>query len=127
MNMDSHDERIRRLFRELREQDERDAPSFARTWSAARSRQRQDTQSPWALAFHVAMAMFIVIGVSAALVLRSNGKPDESALQAAAGISTWQSPTDFLLSTPGSQYIQSVPSIGDSLAQLGSTGSDHNQ
>src|ERR1043166_1430916 len=127
MNMDSHDERIRRLFREVRKQDERDAPSFARTWSAAHSQQDQDVQSPWALAFHIVTAMFIVIGVSAALVFRPNGKQDDSALQVAAGISTWQSPTDFLLTTPGSQFTQSVPSIGDSLAQLGSTSSVQNQ
>lgn len=127
MKPDSHDERIRHLFREVREQDERETPPFSRTWSAARSRQRQDVETPWALAFHVATALFIVIGVSAVLVLRPTSPRDDFNLQVAAGLSSWQSPTDFLLSTPGSQFIQSVPSIGDSLTQLGSTRSDQNQ
>jgi hypothetical protein len=127
VNPDSHDERIRHLFHKVREQDERETPSFSRTWNVARSRQRQDVETPWALAFHIATALFIAIGVAAVLLMRPTTQRDDLNLQVAAGISSWQSPTDFLLSTPGSQFIQSVPSIGNSLTQLGSVSSDQNQ
>lgn len=127
MKMDSHDERIRHLFREAREQDEREAPSFARTWNAARSRHVPERETPWMLAWNVATALFIVIGVAATLLMRPATRHDDSSPPVATSISSWQSPTDFLLSTPGSQFLQSLPSLGNSLAQLSTTMSDQTQ
>ena len=56
-------------------------------------------------------------GVAASIFLRAPARqpalPQESALL----ISQWQSPTDFLLATPGQQWLQSVPQLGESLTE----------
>ena len=62
--------RIRELFNEMKREDERRAPSFARTMESALSRGAK-TRQPWrVLPIAVAAALLILIGLSAFIIFR---------------------------------------------------------
>ncbi len=64
--MTREEERIRKLFQQLREEDERNAPSFARDWNVALSR-REKSRRRWAVwRFAAAGAALILLGAGCA-------------------------------------------------------------
>jgi hypothetical protein len=101
--MNDDDRELRRLFARLKQEDRVRVPSF-RTPVARESRR-------WAWGGRVAVAAAIVL---IALVLALPDRtPRTTAHQVVdLGTTAWQSPTDFLLITPGSELLRSVPTVG---------------
>ena len=114
MNHEWEERDIRELFRDLRQEDERLAPSFARHWNPARSKAHASRRPGRPLrAIAAAAAALTALGVSA-IIFR------QPAIPPAADISTsrWRSPTDFLLQLPGESLLKAVPRLGESLTEL---------
>ena len=101
MNDDDRD--LRALFARLKEEDRAGVPSF---------RTPHGRQAPrWGSVARVAMAAAAIL---IALVLAwPDRTPPAGARQVVDLRSvTWQSPTDFLLITPGSELLRTVPAVG---------------
>jgi hypothetical protein len=106
MSMDPHDdEDLRRAFAELRRADAQGAPSYEAVMArAARPR-------PAALAPVLASALgvgAVIAALAVGLAIRWTPPPSPSPVAMAA----WTAPTDFLLRTPGSEILGSVPRFG---------------
>jgi hypothetical protein len=100
MNDDDRD--LRELFTQLRREDRARVPSFQAPAPRV---------SRWMRAPRLAAAAAIIL---IALVL---ARPDRARrnlpLQVVdLGAATWRSPTDFLLVTPGSELLRTVPAVG---------------
>lgn len=163
------DMRIKQLFHELRQGDERHTPSFDRVLKAASAR-----AGPAGLSLRVAVAaaMLILVGGFVFILLKpsslstetensessppivklpypqlepSPGEPLARSIERAPAleairreltrparhkrpaarshqpamlISEWQSPTDFLLRTPGEHLLKTVPRVSESLVEI---------
>jgi hypothetical protein len=100
--MNNEDRELRELFARLREEDRARIPSFRAP--AAREAPR------WMWAPRIAIAAAIVL---ITLVLAWPDRPRHVALQSVdLGAAAWPSPTDFLLITPGSELLRTVPAVG---------------
>jgi hypothetical protein len=99
---DLHDGDLRDRFASLRREDAHHVPEFARLWRrrehVARHKGRRIAIAACAL---IALAIFW---------LRSAQHKSHDA--AVASITEWNSPTDFLLETPGRELLRTVPEIG---------------
>ena len=94
---------LRDTFHELRAEERLRVPPFrvAQTRVSAPHR----VSGPHYLRLAVALLLLLVIG--AAVLLRR--QPPAHSNQS---ISTWRAPTDFLLQTPGSKLLRTVPTFG---------------
>jgi len=100
--MKNEDRELRELFARLREEDRARIPSFRAP--AAREAPR------WMWAPRIAAAAAIVL---ITLVLAWPDRPQSVTLHGVdLGAAAWQSPTDFLLITPGSELLRTVPAVG---------------
>ncbi len=117
MNQDREEKKIKELFDELKRQDERRVPSFARLWAAAVARSESVPHRNVRLRFAVAFAALALIVVVLANFLKQPTTPSASTKRAelAASISQWQSPTDFLLVPVDRQLLKTLPRLGDPL------------
>src|SRR5215471_6430590 len=101
----SEEARLKTYFEQLRDQDQREAPSFAAMVCGGRR--------PASLIGRVAIAAVLVlaaaIGATVAFRSRSASRIEPAAL------ASWSSPTAFLLETPGRQYLKGAPRFGDLL------------
>ncbi len=119
MSHDWVENEIVNLFQALRQRDERLAPSFPKVWEAAADRTRKAPRSWRGLrAAARTTAVLAVLGVAAAIFRYPAAPPSSLA------ISYWQSPTDFLLHSPGELWLRTVPRIGESLAKIKAVSSD---
>ena len=102
MKPNLEEEQYRQLFHKLKQEDERHAPSFDRTWQAATSRTHPPRQVTMLWRVVVASATVIILSTAATLLRhRSNSASLESSIeQSALLITQWKSSTDFLLTTP---------------------------
>jgi hypothetical protein len=101
--MSDDDRELRKVFAQLKREDRDRIPSF-RT-PTARGAPR------WRPVARVAVAAAIVL--IAVVLARPDRTPPTTARQVVdLGASTWRSPTDFLLITPGSELLRSVPAVG---------------
>ena len=94
---------LRELFSRLTREDRARVPSYRTPVATVVPR--------WRPAARLAVAAAIVL---IALVL---GRPDRTPPNLARqlvdlGVASWESPTDFLLITPGSELLRSVPAVG---------------
>jgi len=119
---------LRRLFAELRRQEEPAAPRFAVLWGeAARRREvRRETSArhrlrPAALAGAAAaalaaVAVLAILAVAGLGWFRTAALPsDRSASRSSAPwLADWRPPTDFLLRTPGREILSAAPAFGPS-------------
>jgi ferric-dicitrate binding protein FerR (iron transport regulator) len=137
MDADQDQEQFRELFSELKHADQRAAPSFERTWQAARSRQSDPRAAsgilPWRASPRVRLAaagLVAAAGIAAALLLghhadshrqlivnntpttAPSGNPDRVSVAVADGVSIadWQSPTAFLLEPPD-EFLPLIPAV----------------
>ena len=95
MNHDKDDKKIMQLFRQLRQQDERRTPSFARMWATVARSQTISRRRPLPVfRFAVAVVLLLVVAGSAFLVYRISRV---DAFRTAESITQWQSPTHSLL------------------------------
>jgi hypothetical protein len=101
---DKTDNTLRRGFAALRREEDQQTPEFATLWrSRARAQRRQ---ARW-----FAAAACALIALLAFLWIRSvQRRPDDKTV---ASITEWKAPTDFLLETPGSELLRTVPEIGE--------------
>jgi len=119
----SEQERLRDLFRELHA-DDPPAPDY-RSLSAAPARPvraRRAARVAWAAAAAVAAGAVLL-----ALSLRQRPTPapaEDEMLRLAASVSDWEAPTDFLLSTPGAEFLQSAPRLGTGAETLSGDPTD---
>lgn len=101
--MSDDDRELRKLFAQLKDEDRGHTPSFRAPVMKVASR--------WILPARVALAAAIVV---IAVVLARPDQTPRTAMRPAVDLGTtaWRSPTDFLLNTPGSELLRSVPSVG---------------
>ena len=113
------EKRIKDLFDELKEEDKRLAPSFAKVWGAAASRGEKSHHPRRALRTAVAAATLIVVIGFAVIFYRQSSRPrTPPTAESAMLLSEWRSPTDFLLRSPKDQFMKTVPRLGESLFEL---------
>ena len=113
MSLDRSERDLQRQLRALRQADAEAAPSFSHVWARARAQARPSTRRRWA-ALRVALPAVCVV---AALFVWLQREPIESlpAGHPAGLVSVWETPLDFLLETPGAEFLVSVPRIDVSL------------
>ena len=101
--MNDDDRELRELFSRLKREDRARVPSYRTPVARVAPR--------WRPAARLAVAAAIVL---IALVI---GRPDRTPPTMARqlvdlGAASWKSPTDFLLITPGSELLRSMPAVG---------------
>jgi len=107
---------LRSLFQEARQADEASAPAFDKV----RHRVPTRDENPGRRGRVLLAAVAAVVGVvGLALSLFRPPKPDGAASgdatvvrKAVSSLSEWEGPTDFLLKTPGQEFLESTPRIG---------------
>ena len=114
MSRESNDPAIRELFRALRLEDERLAPSFARVWAAAASRTAELRRPSRALARLAAAAAVLTMAGVATVVLRQQTRPPSQEMS----ISQWRSPTSFLLASPSEPLLKTVPQLSKPVVEI---------
>jgi hypothetical protein len=128
-------DRLRALFRELHDED-LPAPGYSSLTAAGAPAASASTARPvrtfaraaWALAAATA-AVAVLLALRGGSVLhptesgRTPSSEDET-LRLAASLTAWEAPTDFLLSTPGSEFLQSAPRLGSGTEDLSGDGQD---
>lgn len=119
----NEEEQIKKLFVELKCEEERTAPVFEDVWAAAASRRETNRWRVYFLRVAASAAALAGLAVAAFLILHRQDslshKPtvasgtrlqSELAWQSTLLVSDWRSPTDFLLVSPGVRLLQSDPS-----------------
>jgi hypothetical protein len=101
------DARLREAFRALRRAESAEAPSFARTLAAARSR-RTPRALGWRPLAATAAAAAAALAVALWLVPRPAHEPAPPAARIGS-LGTWATPTDVLLETPGRGLLRDLP------------------
>ena len=101
--MDRDEEILRGSFAALRREDEPLAPEFASLWRNKVRASRRHRR--WLVA--AASVVVVLIGI---FWLRSARRRPE--INTSAAITQWKAPTDFLLDTPGREFLRAVPEIG---------------
>jgi len=119
MTSNGRDNEISRLFEAERRADESAAPPL----DALLARAARPRVSPVRLLrqLDVAAALLAILA-AAALVLRSGSARPAAPPQGETEtirLSDWQSPTDFLLDTPGSELLTQIPDFPDQPATGG--------
>jgi len=159
MNQSSEEEKIKRLFRQLRRADEQLMPPFATVYAADLSEISRAGQHRLIFRLAAALITLILLGGSMYVFFKHSSKPPaqkETAIvepsqplpelnkhaiapvelpgkrspkrthraqaararQSVVAISEWRSPTSFLLTTAGDEWIKSVPRLDESVVQI---------
>jgi len=103
--------RLKKLFANLREEDGSVAPPFDRMAAGAAVSSRRD--SSWRIAL-AAMAVLVIVVMFA---LRPHPSPYRSTDATPRELAAWSSPTAFLLATPGKQFLNQMPRLGEPLME----------
>jgi hypothetical protein len=99
------DNRLKTHFENLREEDRRATPPFARTAATAAAFSRHGSY------LRIALAAMPVLAIAVMLAVRTHRSTDAVPRELAA----WSSPTAFLLETPGKQLLNQTPRLGEPL------------
>lgn len=106
---------LRREFARLRNEGSTAVPSFARTLDAARQRAAERSRPrrwAWAAAAPLAAAAAFALWITPSQETRqSTTAPTEVALGSV--LESWETPTDYLLDTPGTDLLDSTLEIGE--------------
>lgn len=116
MKRDPDDGELRRLFAELRAADARGTPPFDAVWGTASTRALR-RRAPRRLSQLAAAAVLLV--AAGALLFVARGRPSSPPPVA---LSSWRSPTEFLLHVPGDHILRTVPTTAESVLRLESVG-----
>ena len=122
---DRDDRKLRDLFREMRDAEPM-APPYASVARRDEARRAAATVNGAPRPVPAGLRLARIAGFAAMVVvllvaLRHSGPnrravggapDDDTALQLAASLTHWQAPTDFLLRTPGSEFLGSEPTLG---------------
>jgi len=101
------DSRLRTHFANLREEDRSAAPPFDRTAAAAAAFSHQ--WFPW----RIALAAMPVLAIAVMIALLAHRSTDA----VPRDLTSWSSPTGFLLETPGKELLNQMPKLGGPLIQ----------
>ena len=101
------DEKIRHWFERLKQDDARTAPSFSSSWRSAESRVKR----PGSVRFRLAAIAAVIVLAAAGAWIVLKQRPARP-IATVAQLSQWRAPTDFLLETPGSQLLRTIPRFG---------------
>ena len=111
MNDPTHrDAELKALLKEAGQRATKDAPPFAPMWSRALARGRSRRRRGLRLRFAIAAAVLVV----STLVIHSQIRERiafKKAEVAALEMSQWRAPLDFLLQTPGREWLAATPSL----------------
>lgn len=115
----NYDNAIKDLFRQLRREDERRAPSFDPLVSGIRKRKAAVRRLPIVARLAgvlagVALTSFTLVSV------RLSGADQEFARTVEAGkpVAQWRAPTDVLLKSPNNRLMRGVPKLGETFADM---------
>jgi hypothetical protein len=112
MNYNNEDEqKIKKLFDLVKEEDLRVTPSFLKDWELASLRLTKGNQKRSFLKTAMVCAILLVFGIAGFFLWK------ERTPKSTQSISEWQAPTDFLLKTPGEEWLKTVPTLDGSLEQ----------
>jgi len=117
MSPGSDEAKLKKLFLERKACDERNAPSFARTWQAAVARSTEPPRTMRWLAPVALVAALAIIATAIGIMLHARMRESQPAQEASLALTQWQSPTAFLLTTTDSTLLTSVPSLDRSWMQ----------
>lgn len=112
----SETERERELLREILAEGHRSThrrpPAFATLWSRAAAEARAP-RTARRRGFAVAAVAAAMLAIATTIVLwptnRQSPSEIERAMLIAASVSEWRAPLDFLLETPGQEWLDSTP------------------
>lgn len=139
MNHQLDDEGLQTIFRGMRDEDERVAPPFARVVGPAEVRV-QRTSAFRLLRLTAAGATLVVLCLVGIIVVprpkdrdadleqppavTTRSSAPEGSQQSGIPMWQWQSPTNFLLRTPGDEILRSVPRLDRSEIEIDAATSD---
>jgi hypothetical protein len=103
------DRKIRDWFERLKQDDARIAPTFASSWRAAESRMIAVRRPSLLLRFAAVGAVLVLAATGTWIGLKQRPARPAAAI---TQLSQWRAPTDFLLETPGSEFLRTVPRFG---------------
>ena len=99
---------LRAAFAALREEDAARVPAFDAVLAGA-SRSAADRRRPWLLPSLTGTVAAAALVVAVIAVTRRPEPPPPPV----ASIEQWTAPADFLLETPGRDFLETVPRIGE--------------
>lgn len=104
------DNEIKKFFQQMKEHDLRATPSFLKTLEMASSKIEKESQRTSFLKIATTSALLIVIAITGFLLWHEQ----TTKLGKYESISQWRAPTEFLLKTPGQEWLKTVPKLGQS-------------
>lgn len=123
MTTPDDDRALREAFSELRAEERRELPSFAKVLARRLAeRERLVSRLPL-LRLAAAMTAFVLVG--AAYQFLSTRATRLTVPRAVVALAAWRPATDVLLETPGSTMLRELPRLGASI--LGGTALSDNQ
>jgi hypothetical protein len=109
MRRPEDDADLRDMFSRLRREESDHVPGMGEIHERARGRRRRAVGTPLRVGLLAAAGVLGLV-----LLLRAVLRPSGPG-SAAPGLSEWRSPTDFLLVTPGSEILRTVPELRQGL------------
>lgn len=119
------DRRLRDFFRDLHEEIDPPVPPYASVARSGRSARPARFGASLARALSLALIAGVLLLAVHRLATRAPG--GDEAIHLASQLSHWESPTDFLLETPGIEYLQSAPTFGAGTEALPGDPTDSTQ
>jgi hypothetical protein len=126
----TENDRLRRLFHEMHAADmpapAYESPDAATAAPAASASTARPVRSPaiaraaWGLAA-AAAAGAVVLALRTA---PGTTPAEDETIRLAASLTSWEAPTDFLLTTPGAEFLHSAPRLGTGAETLSGDHSD---
>jgi hypothetical protein len=123
---EGEDRRLREFFRALHDEAEPPVPSYGSlvrpggTRVAPRRRRRPGT----ALAGTLGLVLAALVLLLAVRWRGPRAPGGDEAMRLASEIGAWRAPTDFLLRTPGVEFLQSAPRFGTALEGMAGDRTD---
>jgi hypothetical protein len=103
---DDRDRELARLFGAARRADESAAPELEKLLE--RSRTRRPTSAGRRITYAAAIACLVTVAI---LLVRDGARRRIAPAAETPQLADWQSPTDFLLDTPGSDLLTELPTL----------------
>jgi hypothetical protein len=96
----------------------------ARIIAAAEASTAHRQKVLWQRWIFAGVAAVIALAVFAGWAFQRSREVAESELRAAQALAEWRAPTDFLLRSPGDQWLNSTPKLGESYIKMPTESGD---
>ena len=107
------DNEIKQIFQKMKEADLQSTPSFLKSLEMASSKIEKGFRRPSFFRIVATCALVIAVAITGFFIWHEQ-TPRFSKY---SSISQWRPPTEFLLKTPGQEWLKTVPKLGQSLEQ----------